>query len=678
MGEAWPWPGRLAFGADYNPEQWTPATQDEDLDLMVEAGVNLVTLAVFSWSRLEPEPGVFDFEWLDRVIDRLWSRGVHVDLATATATPPAWLVRRHPEVLPVTADGTQLEFGSRQTYCPSSPIFRQHAVRLSRELARHYRDHPALALWHVSNEYGDELSRCYCDVSTERFRAWLQHRYSDLAALNQAWGTDVWGQRYSQWGQIAAPRKTAAPVNPAQRLDFERFSSDELIELLRAEVAVLRAECPNVLVTTNFMGLFRDVDYWRMADSEDVVSNDAYPDPADAASHVSAALGFALMRSLKPSTPWLLMEQAPGAVSWRAVNAVKPPGQMRLTSLQALAHGADGIMFFQWRASRAGAERFHSALVGHRGPVGRTWSEARDLGRELRGLGEIAGSRVIADVGLLVGWDSWWALDAGEALPSVRFSWLEQVRVWHEALFRLGITVELVNPDCAQFDHRMLVAPNLFLQSAEQAERLERYVESGGHLVVGPFSGVVDETNAVHLGGAPGPLRDLLGVTVDEWCPLPDEESQVVAYAGAKLDAVSWTESLERTTATVAGTYERGWLAGRPAVTVNRVEKGSARYISLVAPTADLEVLLRDALESAGIKARAQSSADVEFVTRRGAHATYLFVLNHTANVVDVDVPTPSVDMLTGRREEHTMTLLPRGAAVLRSTVQTNQEQRCV
>lgn len=677
MAGSWPWAGRLAYGADYNPEQWPRATQDEDLDMMAEAGVNLATLAVFSWPRLEPEPGMFDFDWLDLIINRLWAREIQVNLATATATPPAWLVRQHPALLPVTVDGTRLEFGSRQTYCPSSPIFRNHAVRLTREMARHYRGHPALALWHVSNEYGDELSRCYCEVSAVQFRAWLQHRYGDLAALNQAWGTDVWGQRYSQWEQIAPPRRSAAPINPAQRLDFERFSSDELIGLFRAEAAVLRDECPDVPVTTNFMGLFREVDYWRLADSEDVVSNDAYPDPADPGSHVSAALGFAMMRSLKPDTPWLLMEQAPNAVSWRAVNAVKAPGQMRLTSLQALAHGADGVMFFQWRASRSGAERFHSAVVGHRGPSGRTWSECRDLGSELHRLGDIAGSRVVADVGLVVGWDSWWALDAGEALPSARLSWLDQIRAWHEALFRLGCTVELMNPDQLQFEHRLLVAPSLFLLSAAQAERLERYVEAGGHLVVGPFSGVVDETNAVHAGGAPGPLRDLLGLAVDEWCPLPADECQILTYAGAKLSALGWAESVETTTATVTGSYESSWLAGKPAITVNRSGDGLARYVSAVVPIGDLQVLLRDALASAGVNPRERPNADVEIVTRHSPHASYLFVLNHTAHPTEVDVPTPSVDLLTGRQEKHTMTLPPRGAAVLRIPARVNREQPC-
>lgn len=678
MRGTWPWRDRLAYGADYNPEQWPDDVHEQDVDLMVAAGVNLVTLPVFGWAALEPRPDEYEFGQLDRTIDLLWSREISVDLATATASPPAWLVRQHPEVLPVTADGVRLEFGSRQTYCPSSPVFRERAAALCRQLAQHYRDHPAVALWHVSNEYGDELARCYCEISAEQFRSWLQQRYRHLAGLNEAWATEVWGQRYGDWSEIAPPRRSAAPVNPAQRLDFERFSSDALRELFAAEVAVLREECPDVPVTTNFMGLCRAVDYWRMAELEDVVSNDTYPDPGDPESHVSAALGYSAMRSFGCCRPWLLMEQAPSAVSWRDVNLPKPPGRMRLGSLQALAHGADGIMFFQWRASRAGAERFHSALVGHRGAEGRTWAECRALGAELQRLGEVTGSRVVADVGLVAGWDSWWALDCADSLPSSRLSWLEQVRVWHAALFRLGATVDLVDPDSQLASPPpVIVAPSLFLVTPQQARRLRDYVEAGGHLVVGPFSGVVDAADAVHPGGAPGPLRDLLGVEVDEWVPLPDIDRIEIEFHDAALTAVGWAESLVAVTASVEGTYRSGWLAGQPAVTLSSIGAGTATYISSVPTGSGLEVLLRPALERGGLSPREDVSADLELVRRRGDRAEYLFALNHGAHAADIKLPGSGLDLLSGRPVADNLALPPDGAVVIRTPRVTEQEVSC-
>jgi beta-galactosidase len=653
-GAGW-WGGGLVYGADYNPDQWAEEVWKADLDLMGEAGVTMVTLPVFGWARLEPTRDVFDFGWLDRVLELLWSRKIRVDLATATATPPAWLVREHPEVLPVSATGTRLEFGSRQTYCPSSPVFRERALKLCEAMALRYGDHPALAMWHVSNEYGDELSRCYCQESARHFRRWLRDRHEDIGRLNHAWGTDCWGQRYAAWEQIEPPRASTGPVNPAQRLDFERFSSHALIELFTSEAGLLRRITPHVPVTTNFMGLFRDVDYARLASLEDLVSNDAYPDPADPHSGAAAALSFSLSRSLKPGTPWLLMEQAPSAVSWREVNVPKPAGQMRLTSLQALAHGANGIMFFQWRASRAGAERFHSAMLGHRGTRGRTWAECRQLGHELEQLGEITASRVVTQVGVIVDWDSWWALSAPDSLPSMRLRWDRQVRSFHASLRELGVTADLVPVGEGLARYRLLVAPSLFLLDQERADLLLRFTEDGGHLLVGPFSGVVDANNTVHPGGAPGPLRDLLGIEVEEPWPLTD--GVTVGNEGAD----TWAEAVEPVTAEVVAVYDSGPLTGRPALT----RKQNAWYLSTCLDAAGTRKLLARVCRAAGVPT---SSAPAEIVTRTGPDASYTFVLNHTSQPVTVDLPVAGLDLLTGHPAGGTVTVGATDALVIKGS----------
>ena len=464
----------LAYGGDYNPDQWSEETWLEDARLMVEAGVNIVSLPVFSWPQLEPTPGVYNWGWLDRVIEVLWGAGIKIDLATATATPPSWLIRRHPEMLPHNVDGQQLEFGSRQAYCPSSPVWKENVARMTRAMAERYGNHPALALWHISNEYGDHVSRCWCPASAVHFRAWLQNRYTTLEGLNEAWGVGVWGQRYTEWDHIEPPRTATGPINPTQLLDFERFSSDALLELFQVEIDVLREVTPDIAVTTNFMSLLRDLNYWDFAAVEDLVTDDAYPDPADPLAHVGAALNYGLMRSLKGGAPWLLLEQSASAVSWRDVNVPKAPGQMRIDSMQAIAHGSDGAMFFQWRQAKFGQEKFHSAMLGHRGEESRSFKETKALGAELKKLEPVRGTRVRASVGLVVDWDSWWGSSATESLPSQRLNYAAQARAWNAAFFRLGHPVDTVRATDSFEGYDVVVVPNLYIASQRAGSRPHR------------------------------------------------------------------------------------------------------------------------------------------------------------------------------------------------------------
>ncbi|WP_440293774.1 beta-galactosidase [Humibacter sp.] len=661
----------LAYGGDYNPDQWPEEVWSEDIRLMSAAGVNFVTLPVFSWPRLEPRPGQYDFDWLDRIIDMLWEAGIAVDLATATATPPAWLVREHPEMLPWNADGVRLEFGSRQAYCPSSPVFREHVAGLARVMAERYGTHPAVRLWHVSNEYGDHVARCWCPVSAAHFRRWLQDRYGSIDVLNDAWGTSCWGQNYIDWGHIEPPRTSMGPINPAQQLDFERFSSDALLELFKVEVDVLHEVTPDLPVTTNFMSMFRELDYWDFAAAEDLVTDDAYPDPADRRSHIGAALNYGLMRSLKGGAPWLLLEQAPSAVSWRDVNLPKAPGQMRLGSLQAIAHGSDGAMVFQWRQARFGPEKFHSAMVGHRGERSRTFQEASSLGAELQRLAPVKGSRVRAEVALVVDWDSWWGLSAPDSLPSLRLDWARQARTWHAALYELGHTVDVVQASGPFDGYRMIVVPNLYLTTPEQAEALAAFASSGGVVVVGPFSGVVDATEKVHDGGAPGLLRELLGVEVDEWWPISDDDRIALAVEGGPASATVWSEWLEvADDVEPVAEYLDGVLEGRAAVTRRRHGEGRAWYISACIDPVALKSVLGTAADEAGLKNRRELPESVEVVTRSDGDADFVFVLNHGSSPTTLAAQVDAVDLLTGTSIRDGVLDLPGfGAAVLTAPV---------
>ncbi|MFT4220527.1 MAG: beta-galactosidase [Microbacterium sp.] len=655
----------LAFGGDYNPDQWPESVWADDIRLMRDAGVNLVSLPVFSWPQLEPEPGVYDWGWLDRVLDLLWEGGIKVDLATATATPPSWLVRAHPEMLPMDADGRRLEFGSRQAYCPSSPVWRENVARMARAVAERYGSHPALALWHVSNEYGDHISRCWCPESAAHFRHWLADRYGDLDTLNTAWGTTVWGQRYTSWEHIETPKRAPGPINPTTLLDFERFSSDALLELFRLEVDILREATPDIPVTTNFLSAFRDLDYWKFAELEDVVTDDAYPDPADPLSPVGAALNYGLMRSLKGGRPWLLLEQAPSATSWRDVNVPKAPGRMRSDSLQAIANGSDGALFFQWRQARSGQEKFHSSMLGHRGERSRTYRETKALGLELPRLEPVRGTRVRTKVALVVDWDSWWGSSAPESLPSQRLHWIEQARAWHRALYALGHAVDAVRATGPFDGYDLVVAPNLYVLDDAAASALSAFASSGGTLVVGPFSGVVDPAERVHGGGAPGPLRDVLGVEVDEQWPIADGLAEAVDYQGAALANRVWSEWLETRPETEArGRYASGELDGRPAITVRRAGAGAGWYLSAVLDHDGLVTVFRDILSSAGLPARARTDLALEAVTRSDDETDYTFVLNHGLAPLTVRVPAGR-DLLTGESTDGTITLPRFGVAVL-------------
>jgi beta-galactosidase len=648
----------LLYGGDYNPEQWPEETWLEDVELMREAGVNLITVGVFSWALLEPAPGTYDFGWLDRVIELLWSRGVAVDLATPTAAPPAWLVRRHPEILPVTADGVRLEFGSRRHYCPSSPVFREATVGLAEQLARRYGTHPALAMWHVSNEYGCHVTACYCATSAEHFRRWLGERYGSIGELNRAWGTAFWSQRYSDWAEIEPPRRTPASVNPTQALDWARFCSDALLECYEAERRVLAEIAPGIPITTNFMNWFKPLDYWKWAGREDVVTLDSYPDPADPEAHIDAALNYDLARSLRGGRPWLLLEHATSAVNWREVNVPKRPGLMRLWAHQAVARGSDGVMFFQWRASRAGSEKFHSAMLPHLGTSSRGWKETVRLGHELRELGEVAGTSSHAEVAFLFDWESWWALE-GRDHPSQLLDLPTLVRSWYRHFFEANIPVDFAHPGGDLSGYSLVVAPNLHLVTDAALSALAAFVGAGGTFVGGFFSGIVDEHDHIRAVSGVPELHRLAGVRVDEFWPVPPGEEVAVTFAaGERAVAGGWSEWLELDAAEPIAHYASGALDGRPAVVRNAVDRGVAYYSSAGLDAAGLSLVVRAACEDAQVRPIAEAPPGVEVCRRSSERGSFLFLLNHTDEPVSVELPA-------GERTR----LEPLGVAIVRESV---------
>ncbi|TMR93804.1 beta-galactosidase [Nonomuraea basaltis] len=655
----------LLFGGDYNPEQWPEHVWAEDVELMKAAGVNLVTVGVFSWARIEPEPGARDFGWLDRVLDLMGAAGIAVDLATPTASPPPWLGHRWPETLPVDESGHRLWYGSRNQFCPSSRVYRERALSIVTDLADRYAGHPALALWHVGNEYGQI---CHCDESAAAFRTWLEERYGDLDGLNEAWGTTFWSQRYGDWAEIVTPRRAPYLINPTQNLDWQRFCSDALLAHYRAERDILRERTPDTPITTNFMGLFKPVDSWAWAGEEDIVSNDWYPEPGDPLAPARSALVHDLMRGLGRGRPWLLMEQATTGVNWRPHNLPKPPGQFRLESLQALARGADGLCYFQWRASRFGAERFHAAMVPHAGADTRLHAEVRAHGQELRRLASVAGEPVPARVAMVFDWASWWALEE-RGRPSDRLNATDQLLAYYVPLWERGVSVDLVPPDADLTGYALVVVPNLFLVSDRDAAALTDYARGGGVLVVGPFSGVVDPRAHIRTGRFPAPLREVLGASGEEWLPAA-EEVRCRWAGGAEFTAHTWTELVAAEGAEPVAEFAGGDLAGRPAVLRHRAGDGPgsgiAWYVATMPEPEALGELTARALADAGVRGAVPDGAPpppgVEAV-RRGE---VLFLLNHGAEAASVPIPGPAVDLLTGAATDGPVTLPPRAVVALR------------
>ncbi|GAA5057762.1 beta-galactosidase [Thermocatellispora tengchongensis] len=643
-------PEGLAYGGDYNPEQWPEEVWHEDVRLMREAGVNLVSLGIFNWSQIEPRERAFDFSALDRIVELLHRGGVRIDLATPTSSPPAWFRRRYPGARLVDEEGRVAGGASRHTFCPSSPEYAAASERVAGALAERYGGHPAVVMWHVHNEYGWANALCYCETSALAFRAWLRERYDgDVGRLNAAWGTAFWGLTYGSFEEIEPPRAGTVGRLTGLQLDYARFSVDAHIANFRREREAIRRHSDRP-VTTNFMiPNCKPMDYWRWAAEVDVVANDHYLDAGRTDPHIELAMAADLTRSVAGGRPWMLMEHSTGAVNWQPRNLAKRPGEMRRNSLAHVARGSDSVLFFQWRASRQGAEKFHSAMLPHAGTDSELWRDVVRLGADLRGLAGVRGEEVRAEVALLWDWEAYWALEL-EWRPSVDLAFRERIEAYYEALWRDHVTVDFAHPSADLSGYRVVVAPSSYLLTEAAAKNLHRYVETGGHLVVSYFSGIVDEHDVIHPGPYPGALRDVLGLWVEEFHPLP--ESGTVLLDGTALPdgtalmdgtalpdgAVAgriWSERVRPAGATPVHAFATGPDAGHPAVTRHDLGAGEAWYVATALDGAPLRALLGRVLDGAGVT-RPRGLPDTLEVVRRGA---YTFLINHG----DAPVTVPGV-----------------------------------
>ena len=635
----------IAYGGDYNPEQWPVSVRLEDLELMQEAGVSFLSVGIFSWALLEPAEGKYDFGWLDEVMDNLAGIGVKVALATATAAPPAWLVRKHPEILPVTADGTVLGPGSRRHYTPSSAVYRRYATGITRVIAERYKDHPALALWHVDNELGCHVSEFYGEEDAAAFRAWLERRYGTVAALNAAWGTAFWSQNYDSFDEILPPGVAPSTLNPGQQLDFQRFSSWALMDYYRELVGVLREVTPAVPCTTNLMAssATKSMDYFGWAKDLDVIANDHYLVAADPERHIELAFSADLTRGIAGGDPWILMEHSTSAVNWQPRNHPKMPGEMLRNSLAHVARGADAVMFFQWRQSMAGSEKFHSAMVPHGGRETRVWREVVDLGAALKRLAPVRGSRVESRAAIVFDYEAWWASEI-DSKPSIDVKYLDLLRAFHRSLYLRGISVDIVHPSAPLEGYDLVLVCTLYSVTDHAAANIAAAASAGATVLVSYFSGIVDQNDHVRLGGYPGAFRELLGVRVEEFHPLP---------AGAQLKlsdgSVSsvWSEHVHLAGADAVQAFTEYPLEGVPSLTRRAVGAGTAWYLATFPDRDGIEAIVDRLLADSGVAPLALADPGVELMRRRAADGQgFLFAINHTRSAASVQVS--GLDIITG------------------------------
>ncbi len=661
----------MYFGGDYTPEHFPSEVMVEDMRLMKKAGVNLATINVFSWAQLQPNEDTWTFEWLDELMDTLAANGIGADLGTATASTPAWMARKYPEILPVDETGLSFHHGSRQTFNPNSPKYRALSAVLVRKIAERYKDHPALRMWHVNNELSHQVNYDYGEITIRKFRDWCKARFGTCEKMNKSWGLHFWGNNVYEWDELMPPMRTAHQVNTSLLLDWKRFTNDCYMEVAKAEIDILREVTPDAPITTNLLYEFKTLDYFQWAALVDFISVSSFPDPKITNHPGEAALSHDIMRGLKDQ-PFVLLEQAPSQVNWRLANVNKKPGVMRLWSHQGMAHGSDGFLFFQWRASVHGSEKFHSAMVPHRGENSRVFREITQLGQELPRCKEMVGSRVKADVAVVLDYNNWWTVEFTPG-PTALLDYLENLKAYHYALFEENITTDVIPVDRDLSRYKVVIAPLLYMIKPGFKEAVEQFVAAGGTFITTFFSGVVNEFDEVFSGGYPGPLSEVLGLNVEEFEAMKPyvKNSVIVSDALPELageyESTLWCDILQLNGAQPLATYGSDYFKGRPAVTVNSFGAGRAYYVATLPSNMFLRPFLKHVCAQHGVMPVCETPEGVEAVIREREGRRYLFILNHNYEPVEVTLPAGErFDVLAQKKVSGTVTMEAVGAMILK------------
>jgi len=651
----------IPFGGDYNPDQWPREVWNKDMSLLKDAGVNFLTLPVFSWAKLQPSENEYKFSWLDDVLDMIAENEMKVCLATPTAAQPAWMSLRYPDILPVDIEGRKRTHGKRVNYCPNSLNYRKFSAAIAEKMASRYKEHPALAMWHISNEYG---TMCYCDTCASAFRKWLERRYLTVDKLNERWNLAFWGHTIYSWDEVTVPSKLNDDDthSPTKSLDYLRFMTDSIIECYQNEREVIQRICPAVPATTNSTGFIKKLDQSRIAKYLDVFGWDSYPSPSDDLSTV--ALKHDIMRGLKDGAPFFMMEQSPNQQNWQPYNVLKRPGEVRRLSYQALGHGSDAVLFFQMRANCGGVEKFHGAFISHdsRNDT-RIYREMTQLGKELKTLGNsFIGATTKARAAIIFEWDNWWAVELSSG-PSCDLKYFEQVNAYYAAFYSQNISVDIIRAEADLSGYDIVIAPVLYMITEAAAENLKSFVSEGGTLVSTFFSGIVDENDLITTNGLPGLLRPVMGIRAEEIDALPPDKTNTIVlkqpftnnsgdagpqktnYSCNLLCGIIHCEGAE-----VLAVYGNDFYAGKPCLTKYDYGKGAAYYLATAGDSRFIKDFISHVCVEKGVTPSLDASDGIEVAVRNRDGREYTFVINHTANPGRVKLGEGQyTDLLSGK-----------------------------
>lgn len=645
---------QILYGGDYNPEQWPEEVWQEDVRMMKKAHINEVTLNVFSWAALQPSEDIYDFEKLDKIMDLMRENGFKVCLATSTAAHPAWMAKRYPDILRTEADGTRRKFGGRHNSCPNSPTYRYYAPRLARRIAERYKDYDNIVAWHISNEYGGQ---CYCENCEKAFRRWLKRRYKTIDAVNKSFNTAFWGHTFYDFDEIVLPDRRSEHFDmgiglerttfQGISLDYCRFNSDSILECYQLEVDAIREITPDIPVTTNLMGFYKPLDYQKWAKSMDFVSWDNYPSPDDSPAQI--AINHDLMRGVGGQASFVLMEQTPSVTNWQPYNKLKRPGELRLISMQAAAHGADAIQFFQIRRSIGACEKYHGAVIDHAGRDDtRVFLEIEKLGQELEDLGDVfLEGKTPSEAAIVFDWDNWWAVEYS-AGPSALMRYRDAVEDYYTAAFEQNVPVDIIGVEDDLSPYKVVIAPLLYMTKTGYAGKIRQYVQQGGTFVTTYFSGIVDEHDLV-IGAYPGQLRDVLGIWVEENDALPEGESNSFEYGGTEYPAEMLCDLMHLEGAEELASYGEDFYRGTPVITKNTLGQGCAYYVGTRSNRAFYAAFIKDVFARAGVVPVMETPEHVEAAVRENDMNRVLFLLNHSSKTEEVVLNHDCTEVLTGK-----------------------------
>lgn len=642
---------RILFGGDYNPNQWPKEIWEEDIRIFKKASINSATVNVFSWAKIQPSENCYDFEELDQIIEKLSTEGFDIVLATSTAALPAWMFKKYPEVARTDYDGRHHKFGQRHNACPNSLVYQKYAERLATKLAERYGENPQVTCWHINNEYGGE---CYCDNCEKAFRVWLKDKYHTIEALNKAWNMEFWGHTVYEWDEIVLPNALSEGIGYDKTafagisIDYRRFNSDSLLKNYMMERDAIRKIDPTTPITTNLMGTFKGLDYFKWAKEMDLVSWDNYPSYNTPWSLV--AMTHDLMRGLKQQ-PFMLMEQTPSQQNWQPYNSLKKPGQMRAQSYQTIAHGADTIQYFQLRRSIGACEKFHGAVIEHVGHEDtRVFRETAALGAELAQLSDIIGTQTQAQVAVIFDWDNYWALEYTSG-PTVDLKYVEQIHRYYRYFYEQNIAVDLVPVDADLSKYKLVAAPVLYMIKEGMQERLTDFVKQGGALLTTYMSGIVDQSDNVHLGGYPGPLRELAGIWVEEIDALAPEQSNGVSLVNEDLSGTSnlVSDLIHLENAEALAHYTSNFYAGMPVVTKNTFGDGTVYYFGGQLEDQLQDQLFKTIVEESDITPVIEEATKLEIACRENAEAKFFVIINFHEEAQPLpEMFVGKTDLLTG------------------------------